>query len=101
MQVSIGRCQDSHINGNGRVAADAGDLALFEHAQQTHLGSGGHFANFIEKNGAPLCLFKDTLVAFFGIGKSAFLVTKELVFQQVFRYSSTVDWFERLVARVL
>src|SRR3569832_910313 len=48
---------DAYVDLDRRLAADAIELAVGEHAQQPRLALGRHVADLIEKQGAALLLF--------------------------------------------
>ena len=57
-EVAVRGGHDAHVHGDGAVAADALDFALFEHAQEFRLHVQGHVADFVEKNCSLVRLLK-------------------------------------------
>ena len=94
-QVLVGGGHDAYIQLDGALATQSGELALLQHAQQLALQVHGHLANFVQKQGAALGLFKQTLLIAVGARECAFVVTKQHVFDQVFRHGGTVQGHER------
>ena len=97
-KVAVGRGNQPDIDGDRFGATNPCHLPLFHDPQQPHLARKGHFADFIEKDGASLSLFEGALVLCLGVGESAFLVAEELVLQQVLGDGGTVDCPEGLIA---
>ena len=53
-QIFVGRRDDLDVHGRNFVVADARRLLLQKHAQQPGLERRGHFADFVEKDGARI-----------------------------------------------
>ena len=55
----------------------------------------GHFTDFVQKQGAALGLFKQTLLIAVRAGKGAFFVAKQHVLDQVFRHGGAIEGHKR------
>ena len=69
---------NSDINVDVFLAAEAREFARLQHAQELHLRLRRHFTDFIEEQRAGVCLFKHAASAGNSIGKRAFFVPEEL-----------------------
>ena len=69
----------------GRVAADAVELAVLEHAQQLHLRGGRHVADLVEEQRAAVGLLEAAGALAIGAGEGAALVTEQLGLEQRLR----------------
>ena len=58
---------------------------------------GRHVADFVEKKGSALCLFKAPTTHRLGAGEGTALVAEQLAFKQVARDSRRIERHERLV----
>src|SRR5437763_3911322 len=93
------RCSDhTHINLQNFVAADARELAVLQHAQQTHLRRQTHLANLIEKERAAIRLFKPAAPSLARIRERALLVAEEFGFKQRLRDRAAVEFDVRALA---
>src|SRR5690606_35652785 len=97
-QILVGGGDDAHIHFYRRMAADAVELAIRQHPQQTSLGFGWHIAYLVEEQGAAIGLFETSLALGGSTGKGALLVTKKFGFHQVLWNGSHVERNEGLVA---
>ena len=75
-RLAIGRRHRAHRNLNILIAADAADLAFFEHAQELWLHFQRHFGDFVEKKRAAVGLFETAQMTLDGAGKGALLVAE-------------------------
>src|SRR5262245_64408692 len=65
--------------------------SLLENAQELHLHDCAHLADFIEKDGAPICNFEQSLLVRVCAGEGPSHVTEELGFEQRLGQSATID----------
>ena len=71
-QVTVGRADDAHVDGDHAVRADAAHLALLYHAQQAALQRQRDLAHLVQKDGALVRGFKQAdLAGFAGACKGA------------------------------
>src|SRR5690606_29639751 len=70
------------------------ELPLLNDTEQLCLCLGRNCADFIEKDGAPICQLKQSFLRGSRSCKGAFYVTEELAFQEVGRNASAVDGHE-------
>ena len=96
VEVAIGGRQEADIDLDGLVAADAEDLAVFEHAQQLGLEVERHIADLVEKEGAAVGVLETPLAQAVGAGERSGLVTEELIIEQVFVQGRAIHGHERL-----
>lgn len=82
LQIGVGCCNDAHVKAHGPAAAHAHQMPLFQHAQQLDLSRGREIADFVQKNGSALSLFKVTLARVQRSGERAPLVSEQLAFHQ-------------------
>ena len=75
-EILVRRGDDAHVDFHRRVTADAIELAVGEHAQQSRLGFGRHVADFIEKQTAAVGLLETALTLLCRAGERAFLVAE-------------------------
>ena len=76
--VDVGRPDDAHVHFLGLRRAHLDEFAGFEHAEQPHLGAQGQLADFVEKNGSAVGLFKVTLAGASRPRKRPLFVAKKL-----------------------
>ena len=58
LRLFIGRSQHAHIDRGFALAAQAAQLAVFEHAQQLRLRADRHLADFVEQQRAAFGQFE-------------------------------------------
>ena len=63
----------------------AADFVIFQHTQQLGLSLRGHFADFVQQQGAAVGEFEAADAAFGGAGERALLVAENFAFHQRFR----------------
>ena len=95
-QVLMGCGDDADIHFDGGGAAYPVKLAIGQHPQQSSLSVGGHVADFIQKQGAAVGLFKAALAGGPGAGEGAFFVAEQFGFNKVFRNCRHVQGDERV-----
>ena len=81
----MGRGDDAHVDRLHLAAADAGELALLQHAQQLGLGVERHVADLVEEERAAARLLELAGHRPVGAGEGALLVAEELALEQVAR----------------
>ena len=89
--LAVGGGDDADVGAQGLVAADAGELAFLEDAEELGLDEHGHFADFVEEEGAAVALFEAADALLHGTGERAFLVAEEFGFEQAFGDGGAVD----------
>ncbi len=94
-QVAMGGGDDAGIGANRLAAADGGEFAFLQHAQQAGLGLGRHVADFIQEERAAIRLFEAADMAVGGAGEGAAFVAEQLGFDQFARDGGHVDGDER------
>ena len=77
-QVAMGCGDDTDVDLHGRFSADAFDLVVLQHPEQTHLSRQRQFADLVEKQGAAIGPFEPSLMLVGGAREAAFFVAKEL-----------------------
>src|SRR5205085_8072080 len=96
LDVLVGGGDQADVGLAGVVAAQADDLAGFQHAQKFGLHLDGHVADLVEEEGAAGGVLEDTLAVFFGAGEGAADVAEQLVFEEVLRLGGAVERDEAL-----
>ena len=91
LEVFVGGRHDAHIQLDGGLTAQASELALLQHAQQFALQVHGHFADFIQKQGAALGLLEQAFLFAVGASEGPFVMTKQHVFDQVVWHGRAVE----------
>ena len=79
----MGGGDDAHIDLDGRLAADAVELALGQHAQQPRLQCRRHVADFVEEQRAAVGLLEAAAAQRVGAGERALLVAEQLRLQKI------------------
>jgi hypothetical protein len=74
----------SDVNRNRCVTTQARHLTLFQYAKELRLKLYLHLGNFVEKNGAAICLLEDSRTPIDRASESPTLVSKEFAFDQTF-----------------
>jgi len=97
-EITVGRGDDTDIDGQGTAATDPLEGLLLQDTQQLGLRLRGQFADLVEENGAAVREFEATLALHGGAGEGALFMTKQLALDQVLRQRGTVHADERLVA---
>ncbi len=91
----VGGRHHAHVHLEFGLAAQPPHLGIFQDAQQLGLRLHGHFADFVQQQGAVLRHFETAGAALRGAGERAFLVSEKLAFDQGFRQRGAVDGDER------
>ena len=73
------------------VAADAGEGAVFEEAEQFGLEGAAHVADFVQEDGAAVGFFDAAEFLADGAGEGAFFVAEEFAFQEVLGDGGAID----------
>ncbi len=90
MNILVGGRNNLDIQINRLVASDPLKLFLLKYTEQLHLHSGRYVANFVQKDGAPLGIFKFTDLGAGCTSKCSLFVTEQLGFQQGFGQRTTI-----------
>src|SRR5690349_7573878 len=75
----------------GLVSSHPLDLALLQHAQQSHLGLGGQLADFVQKKDPPVCPLEAPALLGDRSGEGPLFVAKQLTVDEAIRYGAAVD----------
>ncbi len=97
-QVLMRRGDDAHVDPHRRVAADAVEFAIGQHAQQAGLRIGRHVADLVEKQGAAVGLLEAAAALIGRTGEGAFLVAEQLRLHQILgdsRHVQRDEWRRR------
>ena len=92
------RGDDAHIGADGLAAADAGELAVLQYAQQPGLCLRRHVADLVEEQRATTRLLEAAEATVHGAGEGAALVAEQLALDQLARDRRHVDGNEGAVA---
>ena len=96
-EVLVRGGNDTHIDLDGRVTADAVKLAVRKYAQQAGLHLRRHIADFVQEKRAPVGLLETSHPLGLRTRECATLMTELLRFQLVARYRRHIQGDERLV----
>src|SRR5436190_2051102 len=77
-QIAMGRGDDADIGADRLPAANGGELALLQYAQQAGLRLGRHIADLVEEQRAAGGLLEASLVARGGASEGAAFMAEEL-----------------------
>jgi hypothetical protein len=83
--------QNSDVNGNGIVSADAFDFPLLQYPQKCDLNVSRQVADFIQEDCAAICRFKTAQTSLGRPGKGSLLVPEKLGSNQGWRNGCAVD----------
>jgi len=97
-EVAVGRRDHAHVHLESRHAADAHDVARFEHAQETHLHVGTHLPHFIQEHRARVRALEKPRAPCHRSGERALLVPEELALEHALGERATIDGFKGTVA---
>ena len=86
-QVLVRGGDDAHVDLDRRLATDAIELALGQHAQQSRLQRQAHVADLVEEQRAAVGLLEAPAAQRVGAGERALLVAEQFRFQQLARES--------------
>ncbi len=92
----VGRGQHANIDGGFALAAQAAQLAVFQHAQQLGLRGNRHLADLVQQQRAALSQLEAADAAFQRAGERALFVSEDLAFDQRLGNGGAVDGNERL-----
>ena len=76
------RGDDADVHDPQGVVADAAELVALEHAQQLHLGRGGHVADLVEEERAAVGALDQALAVGRGAGEGPAHVAEQLALDQ-------------------
>src|SRR5438128_619716 len=89
--ITVGGCQQPDLNTQFLGAADAGECAVLQEAEELGLERTAHIGNFIQENRATIGFFDPARLLSERAGESASFMAKELAFEQGFRDGGAVD----------
>src|ERR1700687_1570580 len=90
-EILVGGGHAPKVDFDNLIAADTGDLALLQYAQQIGLGLQADIPDFVEKYSAAFRDFEFSLLAVLRPGEGAFLVAEEFALQQRLGQGAAVD----------
>ncbi len=90
--ISVGRCNNPHIDVDIAITAETSDHATLKHPQQLDLQGHIHFTDFIEEGRTAVRIFKQSYLTCLYIGKRTPFVTEEFGLQQVEWQRPAVDF---------
>ncbi len=95
-EVFIGGGNHTDIDSNQPVGSEAGELAIFDYAQQPFLPRGGEHADFIEKQRATVGFLEAAGAGLAGTGEGTDFVAEQLGVEQGFGKGGAIDRHQRL-----
>jgi hypothetical protein len=96
LEILVRGRDDAHVDLDRRLATDAVELALGEHAQQSRLQRRRHVADFVEEQRAAIGLFEAAAPQLVRACERALLVAEQLGFEQLGRDRRCVECDEWL-----
>ena len=90
-EVGVGGGDDSDVGGDGFVAADALEGAVFDDAEEFFLDGCGGVADFVEEEGAAVGGFEAGEAAAGGAGEGAGFVAEEFGVEDAFGEGAAVE----------
>ena len=98
LEIVVRRRDDAHVGLERFIAADAGEFAFLQHAQDLSLQGQRHVADFVEKQRAAIALLEAAHPRAGGAGEGALFVAEELALEQMLRDGRAIDGDEPLRA---
>ena len=90
------RCgDDADVDSEQPAAAQPGKLLVLEYVEKLGLEPGGHFSDFIEKDGAVVAKLEQSWLGLDGSRECPRLVSEEFALEQIRREGSAVDFEKR------
>jgi hypothetical protein len=83
LEVLVGRGDHPHVDTDQLAAADAEELVLGQHPQQTGLQRQRHVANLVQKQGSAIGLLEATDVSLRRAGEGAGFVSEQFGLKQL------------------
>ena len=96
-QIAMRGRDDSHVDADRALSADAHHLGVLDDAQQTHLRGRSELADFVEEQRAAIGLLEPALAAAHGAREGALFVAEELRVDELGGDRAAVDAAERAV----
>src|ERR1035438_3470547 len=90
-RIVIGCRQHTHVHILLGTGAEAAEFALFDDTEELGLGPRRHFADFVQKQRAPVGQLEATGSPLGRAGKCALFVAEDLAFDERFRDGRAVD----------
>src|SRR6185503_3403997 len=97
LQIDIRRRQHANIRLDHFASANARELAVLQHAQQTNLRRQTHLADFVEKQRPAIRFLETSATQCARISERALLVSKKFRLEQRLRNRAAVQFHVRLV----
>src|SRR6266545_1068658 len=95
LEIAVCRRDDAGVYLDRLVAAEAGDFALFEHAQQLRLRRRRQVADLVQEQRSAACRLECAFARGVSAGKGAALVAEQLALHQLVRQRCAVERDER------
>ena len=89
--VAVGGGDEADVHFEFLVAADAGEGAVFQEAEEFGLEGAAHVADFIQEDGAAVGLLDAAEFLADGAGEGAFFMAEEFAFEEVFGDGGAID----------
>ena len=96
-EVAVGGGDDSHVDVSRLVGADGADFVVLDDAQKLDLGVERHVADFVEEDGAAVCVFEKPDAFVLGAGECSAGVAEQFAFEEGFGNGTAVDGDEFVV----
>jgi hypothetical protein len=97
LKILVGCGDYADIGPDAFPAADAFELSLLQHAQQSHLKSGCRIADFVQKKGAAIGTLEPPLVNHRCAGEGPFLVSEQFRFEDRLRQGRAIGGDEGFI----
>lgn len=90
-EVFVGSRNNANVDLDIFVAPQAVERLFVQHPKEFDLVVEPQFPDLVEEEGSAVCGFEFAGTGLTGAGESAFFVTEEFAFDQVFRHRPAVD----------
>ena len=91
LEVLVGGGQHPHVGVQGRLAADARELAILQHVQQLGLERGVQIADLVQEDGAAMGRLELADLELMGAGEGPAFIAEQLALEELPRHGRAVD----------
>ena len=96
----VGCPNHANVHWHALVIADSANFAFLQNAEQFCLERSGHRVDFVEENRAEVRFLEQSTLVCYRAGKGAFLVSKQLDFEQVLGQRAAIDRDEGMMLAI-
>ncbi len=99
-QITVGSCDDPHIDLDGLRIAEPFELSLLKHAKKLDLYVQWQLTNLVQEQGGTVCQIKPSYLPAKSSGEGAFFAAEQFTFHQGCWQSGAIDDNHRSLAAV-